>query len=280
MPAKNTKQNTKQTEVATPAPVAAPVPAVKEVQADAQPVVERTRFFKLVTLTETGERGSTRGRFSGKKPKQAANKALTSLLKDMKKTDGGKPFEGSINFIITECTRGCGAAKRNKLYHYVGERVVLDTPVSVTIKGKEGADDKTITYGYTNRVTKLKVEGGKPIPKPKKVTKKAVAKKQKPATKKVAKKEVPEKPTAKKVAKKEVVAEKPATKKAAEPEKPATKKVAEKPVAKKAAESEKPAAKKVAEKPAAKKEAVSEKPVAKKAAEPEKPAAKKVVSKK
>lgn len=104
----------------------------------------RPRFFKLVLGDETPT-----GRFSGKKPKQAANKALTTLLKARK--EKGEGVEGELKFSIVECTRG----RKNKQYFYTGQRVELSKPTEVTIKKEDGTKD-TITYNYTNKVYKDK----------------------------------------------------------------------------------------------------------------------------
>jgi len=95
------------------------------------------RYFKIVC-----DDGNCRGRFSGKKPKQAANKALTSILREKKGLKGG----GKLNFSICECTRG----SKCKVYYYTGERKKLDSPMDVTI------GDKKITYRFQNVVQKAK----------------------------------------------------------------------------------------------------------------------------
>jgi hypothetical protein len=100
-----------------------------------------SRFFKVVVD------GEVFGRFSGSKPKQAANKALTSILR--KRTTEKKSTAGNINFSIVECTRG----SRKKTYNYVGERQQLTKPVEVNIKGK------TVTYRYNNVVRKAQTGG-------------------------------------------------------------------------------------------------------------------------
>ena len=103
----------------------------------------KTRFFKVLLGDD-----SPKGRFSGNKPKQAANKALTSIFKA--KEQSGGSITGKVKFSIVECTRG----SKHKKYHYVGERIQLDQPMKVTI-GK-GADKKTIEYKFNNRVMKDK----------------------------------------------------------------------------------------------------------------------------
>ena len=103
----------------------------------------RGRYFKVVI----GE-DSPHGRFSGSKPKQAAAKALTSILRS--REESGTPVQGQIKFSIVECTRG----SRHKTYNYVGERVELEKPMEIKI-GK-GDDAKVITYKYNNKVMKAK----------------------------------------------------------------------------------------------------------------------------
>jgi len=96
-----------------------------------------TRYFKIKS-----QEGECRGRFSGRKPKQAANKALTSILKN--KTVQGDSTKGKMKFSIIECTRGSGC----KQYNYVGERIKLRKPMTVKI------GDKKIVYNYSNNVSK------------------------------------------------------------------------------------------------------------------------------
>jgi len=104
----------------------------------------KTRFFKVVV----GDTELPHGRFSGSKPKQAANKALTSIFKSKEQSGGG--VTGKVKFSIVECTRN----SKHKKYHYVGERVKLKEPMKVTI-GK-GPDAKVIEYKFNNRVMKDK----------------------------------------------------------------------------------------------------------------------------
>lgn len=103
----------------------------------------RTRYFKVMV-----EGGDAHGRFSGSKPKQAANKALTSILKSREKD--GKGTNGEIKFTIVECTRG----SKHKSYNYVGQRVKLDDPMKVTIGA--GPEAKVIEYKFNNKVMKDK----------------------------------------------------------------------------------------------------------------------------
>lgn len=117
--------------------------ANKEVSPKTEGKGSRTRYFKVFVDGEE----APHGRFSGAKPKQAANKALTSLAKALEQ-DG--KAGGKINFSIVECTRG----SKHKKYDYSGERVKLDTPMRVQIGSGAGA--KEIVYNYSNRVMKAK----------------------------------------------------------------------------------------------------------------------------
>lgn len=106
--------------------------------AENNPKKKNYRHFKLIF-----NGSEPTGRFSGTKPKQASNKALSSIYK------GGYSETGEIKFSIVECTQG----SKRKQYNYIGERVKLDHPMVVPIK-KGG--EKSITYNYNNKVRKDK----------------------------------------------------------------------------------------------------------------------------
>lgn len=101
----------------------------------------KNRFFKVIY-----DELKAHGRFSGTKPKQAANKAFTSIVK----AKGGQLGGGRVKFSIIECTRG----SKQKIYNYVGSRVALENPVEILI-GKDG-DSKKIVYRFNNRIMKDK----------------------------------------------------------------------------------------------------------------------------
>lgn len=108
------------------------------------------RYFKLIYNNEI------QGRYCGKKPKQAANKAFSSIIKDIKKTGEGEQKDGvniDINFSIRECTRN----SKHKEYKYVGIRESLDKPVKVTINNDDGSI-KEITYNFHNKIQKAPKE--------------------------------------------------------------------------------------------------------------------------
>ena len=88
------------------------------------------------------------GRYSGNRPKQAANKAFTAIVRNQ----GGNDVctNKSFKFELVECTRGSA----RKTHSYEGTRKKLDTPLDVTIGS--GDNVKKITYRYTNKVKKAK----------------------------------------------------------------------------------------------------------------------------
>lgn len=111
---------------------------------DEKEIGKGRRFFKLIY------NGEKMGRFSGNKPKQAANKALTSIIHDRQEKD--EPTDIDIKFKIVECTR----RSKQKKYYYVGSRVELPKPVEVKIKNPTDGSFKTIKYKYNNKVSKDK----------------------------------------------------------------------------------------------------------------------------
>ena len=85
------------------------------------------------------------GRYSGKKPKQAACKALTGIVKNNSLETGEK-----VTFLIQECTRG----SKKKKYSYTGSQVDLEEPVRITITKKDGTSSQ-IEYTKNNEVKKI-----------------------------------------------------------------------------------------------------------------------------
>jgi len=141
------KAGAKTTKKATVEPV---VKATKKVQkATTEEVQEekqmddKLRYFKLYY------NDNICGRYSGKKPKQAANKAFSSIIKDMKKTDNKEGVNIDITFTIKECTRN----SFHKEYKYIGKRLLLKSPVKVTIENGDGTS-KDIVYKYHNELKK------------------------------------------------------------------------------------------------------------------------------
>lgn len=108
------------------------------------------RYFKCIMINDEGVAIAT-GRYSGKKPKQAASKACTRLYEEQKEA-GNLPEK--IIFGMHESTR---ASKKKKKYFYVGRRVELETPEEVEIDKIDPNTNKKmiIKYYYNNDVRKL-----------------------------------------------------------------------------------------------------------------------------
>ena len=121
--------------------------SAKEVQDEIEDNEEaesgKLRYFKLYYNNDIC------GRYCGKKPKQAANKAFSSIIKDMKKTDKKEGINVDISFSIKECTRNSS----HKEYKYVGKRLLLSNPVKVKIENEDGST-KEIVYKFHNELKK------------------------------------------------------------------------------------------------------------------------------
>jgi len=118
----------------------------------------KKRFFKLIYGDDT----VPIGRFSGKKPKQAANKAHTSIVKSLE--DQGKQVIGvDIKFALKECTRwnkkkckkDSNGDKVDKIYHYVGKRELLPEKVPVDHVQKKDIPVEILKVGKVLNETTL-----------------------------------------------------------------------------------------------------------------------------
>ena len=85
------------------------------------------------------------GRYTGESPYQAANKALSEIIRQRKKD--GLSTNGKINFWLVESTKG----KKYKEHEYVGKRVKLPDPIEYEV-----GDGNYITKEYKNELTKVK----------------------------------------------------------------------------------------------------------------------------
>lgn len=102
---------------------------------------QKIRYFKCIYDNKEF------GRYCGRTPKQAASKALTSIIK----SNGGNNecVDKKFNFVLRECTRGY----KSKEKKYEGSRVKLNDPIIVKISNKINSDkDKTITYKFLNKI--------------------------------------------------------------------------------------------------------------------------------
>ena len=147
---KKTKKTSKKMPEPEPEPEPVPIVLKEDNKNELEDVDDDKRYFKCIMINADGVAVST-GRYSGKKPKQAASKACTRLYEDQK---GLNNTPEKIIFGMHECTR---ASKKKKKYFYVGRRVKLAQPEEVHINK---IDPKTgnkmiIRYFYNNDVTKL-----------------------------------------------------------------------------------------------------------------------------
>ena len=104
------------------------------------------------------------GRFIGSTPYQAGSKALSIFYRNFRKANPEGVAPNMIKFSICETTRGSNKTESS----YVGSRKQLDSPVSYTITGKDGA--RQIVKNFKNHLQRIKVGanglemvGGKPL---------------------------------------------------------------------------------------------------------------------
>ena len=101
---------------------------------------KKSRSFKV----KLGE-DKAYGRYTGDSPYQAANKALSELIRKKKKD--GDTTAGKINFNLIESTKG----SKNKEHEYIGKRISLKKPI--TYQTKDGLD---VTKKFKNELKKVK----------------------------------------------------------------------------------------------------------------------------
>ena len=127
----------------TPAPSVAPTVATEGDDCSGS----GKRFFRCVYRAADGSFVNG-GRYSGKKPKQAASKALKAIVKKNNVTTGEE-----VTFLIQECTRG----SKKKKYSYKGSQVDLAEPVKIKITKKDGSAGE-IAYRKHSVVKKIRLE--------------------------------------------------------------------------------------------------------------------------
>lgn len=114
----------------------------KNTNEDTEPQDSKCRYFRCIID------GKTFGRYTGVKPKQAANKAFTAVIR----ANGGSTtcINKEFKFQLVECTRG----GKKSSHYYEGVRKLLDKPVKVKINN--AGNPKEIVYKYTNKIKKTK----------------------------------------------------------------------------------------------------------------------------
>jgi len=100
-----------------------------------------SRSFKV----KLEENGPLYGRYNGDSPYQAANKALSEIVRD--KVKNGNIDDSEINFFLVESTKG----STKKQHQYVGRRIKLDVPIEYPV-----ANGVTIKKEHKNFLRKVK----------------------------------------------------------------------------------------------------------------------------
>jgi len=140
---------------------------------------KRNRSFK-VKLSEDGQ---SYGRYNGDSPYQAANKALSEIIRT--KVKDGEAVEGKLTFWLIESTKG----STKRVHQYEGERIKLAEPV----KYKVGENE--IVKEYKNILKKIKKAEQVEVVATRKSTKKVGGAKATKKTTKVAAKSTTKKTT-------------------------------------------------------------------------------------
>jgi len=92
--------------------------------------------------------GDQYGRYNGESPYQAANKALSEIIRN--KVKKGEPIDEEITFFLIESTKD----SKKKIHQYLGKRTKLAEPVKYKVKN--GDKEQEITKEYKNILRKVK----------------------------------------------------------------------------------------------------------------------------
>jgi hypothetical protein len=104
-----------------------------------------TRSFKV----KLENNGPLYGRYNGDSPYQAANKALSEIIRNRVKNNQNSDEE--ITFFLVETTKGSG----KKTHQYTGKRTKLDVPVEYTV------GETVVKKEFKNILRKVKKSGQK-----------------------------------------------------------------------------------------------------------------------
>ncbi len=105
---------------------------------------KNNRSFKV----KLEEEGQQYGRYNGDSPYQAANKALSEIIRN--KVKNNQTTDEDITFFLVESTKG----SNKKIHKYIGKRIKLEKPVSYVVKN--GEKEQTITKEFKNILRKVK----------------------------------------------------------------------------------------------------------------------------
>ena len=161
---------------------------------------KKNRSFKVKLSAES----ELYGRYNGDSPYQAANKALSEIIRN--KAKNSESVYDEINFYLVESTKG----SMKKIHQYLGKRIQLESPVVYKVGEQE------IVKNFKNILKKVKKvnDNDSSNETSKKASKKSDVNAKKAPTKKVA----APKNTTKKVTTKKVTTKKVTTKKLEEKE--------------------------------------------------------------
>lgn len=99
------------------------------------------RSFKIKTINDN----TLLGKYIGDSPYQAANKALSEIMRLRQKNNESTDIV--IRFKLIEVTKGC----KQKEHLYDGSRIKLDEPISYTL-----SNGHQITKIFKNQLKKIK----------------------------------------------------------------------------------------------------------------------------
>lgn len=117
---------------------------------------KKHRSFKMCLTDPRNDESKPdlKGRYNGESPYQAANKALSEIIR--KKLKVGDNVDTDIVFYLQESTKG----STKKIHKYIGKRIKLDVPVQYTVKSAKG--DQVIKKDYKNYLEKVTKKAKKP----------------------------------------------------------------------------------------------------------------------
>jgi hypothetical protein len=126
----------------------ASVTTVSTVQTENGEENDHERYFRCV-YKDVSDNIVKSGRYRGKKPQQAARKALRCIVKKNSVSSGT-----SVVFVMVECTRN----SKKKTYMYSGYCAKLDTPIEVPITKKDGTKSSIKYHHGQPKVSKASFE--------------------------------------------------------------------------------------------------------------------------
>jgi len=109
-------------------------------------ISEERRKIRSFKVRENNEEKAY-GRYTGDSPYQAANKALSEIIR--KRVKDGKSAATKIQFTLVESTKG----SKHREHQYTGKREKLKSPIEYKTK-----DGVTVTKKYKNQLKKVKKE--------------------------------------------------------------------------------------------------------------------------